>query len=287
MLQQTTVASVIPYFQAFIKKWPTLKDLASASLDEVLTEWQGLGYYSRARNLHRCAQTLAQEFPSKEEELLNLPGIGPYTAAAIASIAFDKKAAAVDGNVIRVLSRYYALEMPQPMNEVREKLQDLLPNQRCGDFTQALMELRALVCRPKSPFCSFCPIEGECRAKRLGKAESYPIKIPKPQLPTRYAKAFLLRREDGSILLRKRPLKGLLGGMMEIPTTPWENNRQQGIQEGPIVIHTFTHFRLEVEVCAHTDPSIFSGVWVKPEDLKNYALPTVMKKILTAGLKAF
>jgi len=285
MLQQTTVATVIPRFHAFIKKWPTLQELATVSLDEVLTEWQGLGYYSRARNLYQCAKALAQEFPSTEEGLIKLPGIGPYTAAAIASIAFDQKAAAVDGNVVRVLSRYFAINTPTPIEEVTEKLKTLLPNKRCGDFTQALMELGALVCRPKNSFCSSCPLQESCQAYILGKVKNFPVKLPKQKIPTRYATAFILRREDGAILLRKRPLKGLLGGMMEVPTTPWEEKKKEEKKQGPIVHHTFTHFKLEVAIHHLSEISEFEGIWGAPQDLKNYALPTVMKKILKAGLK--
>ncbi|OJW50206.1 MAG: A/G-specific adenine glycosylase [Alphaproteobacteria bacterium 41-28] len=282
MLQQTTVATVIPYFKEFLNKWPTLQDLAAASLDEVLVKWQGLGYYSRARNLHKCAQDLAHHFPCKEEELSKLPGIGPYTAAAIASIAFDQKAAAVDGNVVRVISRYLAISKPKPIEEVKERLKTLLPDKRCGDFTQALMELGALICRPKNPSCSSCPFLRDCKAYALGKAEDFPLKAPKQKLPTRYATAFIVRREDGAILIRKRPPQGLLGGMMEVPTTPWEEIKKTG--KGPVVRHTFTHFHFEVEVCHLDDPSGFEGIWVHPRELQNYALPTVMKKIIKAGL---
>jgi len=280
MLQQTTVATVIPRFQSFLIKWPTIEDLARASLDEVLTEWQGLGYYSRARNLHRCAQILAQEFPSTEEGLLALPGIGPYTAAAIASIAFNQKAAAVDGNVIRVLSRYFAINNLKPAAIVKKKLYTLLPNERHGDFTQALIELGALVCRPKKPACATCPLKKDCQAYALEIPEEYPIKVNKKKIPTRYATAFILKREDGAILLRKRPPQGLLGGMMEVPTSDWIEMKEKKKSKEPIVRHTFTHFHLEIEVCYEVDPSSLSGVWVMPEDLKNYALPTVMKKIL-------
>lgn len=284
MLQQTTVATVIPYFHAFVKRWPTIQDLANASLDDILTQWQGLGYYSRARHLHQCAQALAKEFPTSESELLQLPGIGPYTAAAIASIAFERKAAAVDGNVVRVLTRYFAISSPQPAREVKEKLHTLLPEMRCGDFTQALMELGALACRPKKPLCSSCPLQEECRAYNLKKVQDFPVKKTKQKLPTRYATAFILRRQDGAILLRKRPSQGLLGGMMEVPTTPWTET-YEGKRQGPIVRHIFSHFHLEVEVCHALDNEEFTGVWVKPQNIKDYALPTVMKKILKVGLR--
>lgn len=285
MLQQTTVATVIPYFQKFIEKWPTVEDLARASLDEVLTQWQGLGYYSRARNLHRCAQLLAKDFLSTEEELLKLPGIGPYTAAAIASIAFDKQAAAVDGNVVRVISRYFAIGVENPIKEVRERLKALLPTENNSDFTQALMELGALLCRPRNPLCSACPLHNSCQAYVQGQVESFPVKIIKQKLPTRYATAFVLKRADGAILLRKRPLQGLLGGMMEVPLVPLEGERQHEERRGPIVRHTFTHFHLEVNVQLSSDLNAFEGIWVEPQDLKNYALPTLMKKIITSVSK--
>jgi A/G-specific adenine glycosylase len=283
MLQQTTVATVIPYFHRFIGRWPTVQDLANASLDDVLTEWQGLGYYSRARNLHKCAQHLSQHFPKTETELVKLPGIGPYTAAAIASIAFEEKAAAVDGNVIRVLSRYFAIQTPNPQEEIREKLRSLLPKERNGDFTQALMEFGALLCRPKNPDCEVCPFKQRCQAYAQNKVDYFPVKTPKQKLPTRYAIAFILRREDGAILLRKRPPKGLLGGMMEVPSTPWLEEKPKDFSAEPRVRHTFTHFHLEMRVQFSNDFGAFEGVWVQPQELKNYALPTLMKKIIRKG----
>lgn len=283
MLQQTTVTTVIPYFQKFISKWPNLNDLASASLDDVLTLWQGLGYYSRARNLHKCSFLLSQKFPTTEAELLKLPGIGPYTAAAIASIAFERRAIAVDGNVIRVMARYLAINKSKPVDEVKHALDLHFPNNRFGDFTEALMELGALICRPKKPLCHQCPIQKNCKAFLHNSIEGYPKKQPKTKLPTRYAKAFIIQRKDGAILLRKRPNKGLLGGMMEVPTTPWEQKEIKG--NGPFVRHTFSHFHFKVQVMRTIDVSSFDGIWVHPEDLPQYALPTVMKKIIRAGLK--
>lgn len=285
MLQQTTVATVIPYFQSFIKQWPTVQDLAAASVDEILTRWQGLGYYSRARNLHKCAQHLADDFPDTESELLKLPGIGPYTAAAIASIAFNRPAAAVDGNVVRVISRYLAIEAINPVEVVREEVQALLPSENNGDFTQALMEFGALLCRPKNPKCSLCPLQTKCQAYAQGAVDRFPVKSPKTKLPTRYATAFIVKREDGSILLRKRPSRGLLGGMMEVPSTPWETTKIIKECVGPIVRHTFTHFHFEVQVQVSEDTGSYEGVWVHPKDLPNYALPTLMKKIIKAGLR--
>ncbi len=283
MLQQTTVSTVIPYFHRFIQKWPKLENLAGASLDDVLHLWQGLGYYSRARNLHKCAQELTQRFPESEEELVKLPGIGPYTAAAISSIAFHKPAAAVDGNVIRVMSRYLALPQPRPVQEVKTFLRAVLPKKRCGDFTEALMELGALICRPKNPLCHQCPFNKECKAFLQNATDQFPVILPKSKLPTRYATAFIIRREDGAILLRKRPPQGLLGGMMEVPTTPWDENKIES--HGPVVRHTFTHFHFEVHISHKSLKEEGEGVWVHPQDLHQYALPTVMKKIIRAGLK--
>lgn len=278
MLQQTTVVTVIPYFQAFLRRWPTLQALADASLDEILVAWQGLGYYSRARNLHKCAQYLSQNFPSTEDELVKLPGIGPYTAAAIASIAFEQKAAAVDGNVIRVLSRYFALTQVAPHQDITKRLRRLLPSQRFGDFTQSLMELGALVCRPKAPACSLCPLRNQCQAHAQGNVEAFPVKAPKKKLPTRYTTAFVMRREDGAVFLRKRPSKGLLAGMMEVPSTPW--GEKSSPSQGVPVRHTFTHFHLEVDVLSPPYKDIGEGFWVHPKDFKEYALPTLTKKIL-------
>ena len=283
MLQQTTVITVIPYFNNFIKKWPTLQDLAKASLDEILIKWQGLGYYSRARNLYQCALKLAQHFPSDENELLKLPGIGPYTAAAIASIAFNQKVAAVDGNVIRVMTRYLALSLPKPFQEVKTQLQSYLPEERCGDFTEALMELGALICRPKQPACQNCPLQKECKAYLLNSTDKFPLKVLKAKLPIRYTTAFIIKREDGAILIRKRPHRGLLGGMMEVPTTPWIEEK---IGSSRIKVkHTFTHFHLEVSLSYLDSSSEFEGIWIHPKNLEKYALPTLMKKIIKAGLK--
>jgi A/G-specific adenine glycosylase len=283
MLQQTTVVTVIPYFNRFTQNWPTIQNLAAASLDEVLIEWQGLGYYSRARNLHKCSQHLAESFPQEELELVKLPGIGPYTAAAIASIAFNKKAAAVDGNVIRVLCRYYAIDCLKPYEPVRTKLLKLLPETRCGDFTEALMELGALICRPKNPLCESCPLQKTCTGYKMKKVESFPTKPVKKKLPIRYTTAFIIQREDGAIWLRRRPLKGLLGGMMEVPSTPWTEANEG--EEKSIVKHTFTHFHLKASLCYMDKPTDTEGIWVQPQDLNKHALPTVMKKIIRAGLK--
>ncbi len=304
MLQQTTVTTVVPYFQKFTTLWPTLEDFAHASLDDVLVAWQGLGYYSRARNLHACAQSLLNDhggvFPSAEDQLLKLPGIGPYTAAAIASIAFDQPAAAIDGNVIRVMSRHRGLTTMRPQldGEIKQAILERLPDSHFGDFTQGLIELGALICKPRSPLCDQCPLASDC----LGKSSplTYPVKKAKAPIPTRHAVAYFVQRGgDQAILLRRRAEKGLLGGMIEIPTTPWldqapgENTIQAhkpveceswvALPQG--VKHTFTHFHLEIRIMKGVIEGEPEGLWTQEEDLKYQALPTLMKKIIAVGLK--
>ncbi len=303
MLQQTTVATVIPYFTAFLARWPTVADLAAADLDEVLHAWQGLGYYARARNLHKCAKvvvgSLGGRFPETEAELLKLPGIGAYTAAAIAAIAFQIPATPVDGNVARVLARLYAVSEPLPAkSRLWELARALTPVRRPGDFAQALMDLGATVCTPRKPECDRCPWMKGCVAAGQGAVEAYPVKGPRKAKPTRRGVAFWAAREDGAVLLRRRPEKGLLGGMMEIPSTDWrdaawtlEEARAAAPMAGPwiplpgVVRHTFTHFHLELTVLAARAPGTDEkgadekGVWCPVEGFRDYALPTVMKKV--------
>ena len=303
MLQQTTVPAVKAYFERFTAAWPTVHDLAAAPLDDVLRAWAGLGYYARARNLHACAREIvarwAGHFPQDEAELRSLPGIGPYTAGAIAAIAFGRPHAAVDGNVERVMSRFYAITAPLPdaKPEIRKKTQALVPEHRAGDFAQALMDLGATICTPKSPGCQICPWTDRCAARRLGDAASLPRKRPKIQIPTRRGVAFWIERHDGTVLLRRRPEKGLLGGMMEVPSTPWiEEGSVDPESQAPLaarwsklpgrVAHTFTHFHLELTVLkAH---NIVDGAlcgsgdyrWVRRDALAGEALPTVMRKVV-------
>jgi len=300
MLQQTTVPTVIPYFTAFTERWPRVEGLAAASLDDVLHLWQGLGYYARARNLHACAVTVAHDhggrFPDTEEDLLRLPGIGAYTAAAIAAIAFGRKATPVDGNVIRVVARLYAVGQPLPRARVEiQRLAALLtPSGRAGDFAQAMMDLGATICVPRRPRCGECPLKAECAGYATGRPETYPIRASKKQKLTRYGVAFWVERADGSVLLRRRPEKGLLGGMMEIPSTEWRPASwtvQEAIALAPVdadwrrlegeVGHTFTHFHLDMLVLAgrSVGDGDRSGVWCPPDRLSEYALPTLMKKI--------
>ncbi len=315
MLQQTTVKAVGPYFIRFLARWGDVQALAAAPLDDVLKLWAGLGYYARARNLHACAKAVAARggrFPATEAELTALPGIGPYTAAAIAAIAFDQRAAAVDGNVERVVTRLYALEdeLPAAKPAIRAHVEALVPARRCGDFAQALMDLGATICTPKKPACALCPWMEPCAARSRGDAETFPRKAPKKEGKLRKGAAFVVRRADGFVLVRTRPPKGLLGGMTEVPTTQWSHDfdaddaladaprfaRAKGIRVTPtwrklpgVVTHVFTHFPLELtvyvaEVAAAT-PAPAGTRWVPLAELPSEALPNLMRKVLAhAGL---
>jgi A/G-specific adenine glycosylase len=305
MLQQTTVATVGPYFEKFLARWPTVGDLAAADLDEVLHAWAGLGYYARARNLHKCANVVSVEhggnFPDTEAALLKLPGIGPYTAAAVAAIAYDRKATVVDGNVERVMARLFAVTDPLPGSKPRlkELAESLTPDHRCGDYAQATMDLGATICSPANPACGICPWRDACDGQARGIAADLPKKAPRKERPTRYGIAFWLVAEDGSVLLRRRPESGLLGGMMEVPSTDWAEgdwpeDETAGVPVGAdwrpvtgMVRHTFTHFHLELRVLAATidgKPDL-GGVWCPPDGFDDYALPTVMKKVVRLGVQ--
>jgi A/G-specific adenine glycosylase len=239
MLQQTTAAAVRGYYAKFLGLWPDISALAAAPLDDVLRAWAGLGYYARVRNLHACARKLAAErggrFPETEEGLRALPGIGPYTAAAIAAIAFGQPHAAVDGNAERVISRLYAIETPLPAAkpEIRKLAQALVPEAHPGDFAQALMDLGATICTPRRPSCHLCPWTDDCAGRRKSLAETLPRKAVRRPVPTRKGVAFWIERGDGAVLLRRRPEKGLLGGMMEIPATPWTARAPRAIPKPP------------------------------------------------------
>jgi A/G-specific adenine glycosylase len=307
MLQQTTVATVISYFLRFIERFPTLEVLAKAPLDEVLVYWQGLGYYSRARNLHQCAQRLMSEYqgiiPEDVKDLQKLPGIGVYTAAAIASIAFNKPTVPIDGNVIRVLSRVKGIQEPYPssLKQIENEASKLSYALRPGDFAQALMDLGATVCTPQSPKCFQCPWSSNCYALAHDMVLALPKKKEKPKLPTRHTVAFLALTKDGRVLLRKRPAQGLLAGMMEVPLTPFEEvpfAEKEALKHQPLplhweqvsarVKHTFTHFHLEIQILKASCPAPSSDfLWASLEKLHDYALPTLMKKVLAAGLAAF
>jgi A/G-specific adenine glycosylase len=305
MLQQTTVATVAPYFDRFVARWPNVSALAAASLDEVLQLWQGLGYYARARNLHACAHAVVTRhggaFPDNASALRSLPGIGDYTAAAIAAIAFDRREAAIDGNVERVIARLYSVREPLPAakQRLRELAAALIPESRAGDFAQALMDLGATLCTPRRPRCVLCPWRACCAAMANGMAEVLPARPPEPERPQRYGIAFWLTRPDGAVLLRRRPEKGLLGGMIEIPSTPWLPAPWQ-IAEAAVmapaavewrllpgtVRHGFTHFQLELEVVAGRTEDVGGPFWSPVERLGEHALPTLMKKVVRHALSA-
>jgi A/G-specific adenine glycosylase len=303
MLQQTTVATVAPRFRSFLARWPDVAALAAAPLDQVLHEWQGLGYYERARNLHACARTLATEmsgrFPETPEALRALPGVGPYTANAIAAFAFGKKTVPLDANIERVLARLLALE--RPVREAKRELEShaltLLPERRAGDAAQALMELGAIVCTPRRPNCLICPVRSHCRAAAAGLAERLPLKARRPPRPLRHATLFWLERSDGKVWLSRWPERGLLGGLMGLPATPWSDRpwtlgtaiahapRPAGWRVVPGVVEWgFTHFRVALTILRGSmrgsrRPDAV-GAWVLPAEFGAHALPTMMKRAI-------
>lgn len=312
MLQQTTVSAVKSYYEAFLATWPTVEALADAETEAVMRAWAGLGYYSRARNLKKCAETVATEhegrFPDTEQGLKALPGIGDYTAAAITAIAFNRPAVVVDGNVERVVTRLLAMETPLPDAKplIRAFVADVLPADRPGDFAQAMMDLGATICTPRNPACALCPVSTDCLARQNGSAERFPRKAPKVDKPLRRGAAFVARRSDGAVFLRKRPPEGLLGGMTEMPTTGW-SARQDGKTDASAapfpadwracgtIRHVFTHFTLELSVYraeiqglgqgfGKTSGQSPEGWWSPPEELPGEALPTVIKKAIEAAI---
>lgn len=308
MLQQTRASTVLSYYQRFMARWPTVEALAAASLDEVLGEWAGLGYYARARNLHACAREIvsqhASRFPRTPRELARLPGIGRYTAAAIAAIAFDAPTVAVDGNVERVMARLGAITAPFPAarKEVRALAEGMAPRRRAGDFTQALMDLGATICLPRAPRCEICPWLARCAAREKGLVHELPRREPRPRPVVRHGVAFIAMGPAGEVLLVRRPPRGLLGGMLALPGSDWTESPPGAVairQSAPLaaqwrkldeeVRHVFTHFTLrlevrvsEVETCVQ--PS--SGEWLPQEKLGSAALPVVMRKALAiAGIR--
>jgi len=306
MLQQTTVATVRERFEEFLNKWPIVDDLAAAPLDDVLHAWAGLGYYARARNLHKCARAVVAEFdgrfPDTVEALRTLPGIGEYTAAAIAAIAFDRSECVVDGNIERVMARLFRITEPLPAGKkpIREAAAQCTPASRPGDYAQAMMDLGATVCTPRSPKCTVCPVVSNCEGRMI--AENLPARMPKKPKPVRRGVAFWLERSDGSVLFRRRVESGLLGGMMEVPSSDWiEDGAPDVAATKPpvpvaerrevtgIVRHTFTHFHLELRlVKAHVDEDVSTPDacrWVLPDRFGDLALPTVMKKVVELALK--
>ncbi len=303
MLQQTMVSTVTGYFDHFVARWPNVSALAAADLDEVLHAWQGLGYYARARNLHRCAGVVANNhgglFPESEDALRQLPGIGAYTAAAVAAIAYGAKTMPVDGNIERVLARLHALNGPLSITKPRiaEHARALIPmrGRGAGDVAQAMMDLGATVCAPRGPRCETCPWRRDCAAFAIGQPEAFPAKNPKPVRPIRHGVVFWLQRDNGAVLLRRRPEKGLLGGMMEFPSTDWRTavwSREQARDLAPAlaswrvvpgqVDHVFSHFALRLTIWrARIDADVTSpaGTWVPVERFDEFALPTLMRKV--------
>ncbi len=348
MLQQTTVQAVAGYYRKFLSLWPDVKALAGASQDDVLAAWAGLGYYARARNLHAAARVVAHEmggkFPATAEALRALPGVGGYTAAAIAAIAYDERQAAMDANAERVIARLFAVKTPLPAakKELHAHCQGMVP-ERAGDFAQALMDLGSAICTPKRPACGNCPLSADCAARKLGIQEQLPLRAAKIARPLKRGAAFVARDAAGAVLLVKRPDKGLLASMLEPPLGPWSDDfpkTAQALKQAPfaaqwkkrpgIVRHGFTHFELEVEVYVadiakrptrfcHPRPSEAAAsrgegdpgrkhksggndldslpsargsraspgmtLWVKPDQLRAVALPTVMRKIVEHGLE--
>lgn len=294
MLQQTTVATVIPYYQKFLKAFPTVFDLAAAPLDDVLTLWQGLGYYSRGRNLHKCAQVIVREhngqFPQTAKELEKLPGIGPYTSAAIAAMAFGEAATVVDGNVLRICSRLFCDSSPIPSDKASLTIhaQTLTDPDSAGDYANAIMDLGATICKP-NPKCDVCPVSRYCLAYQRGVVADYPKKTPKKQRPHKTGEAYVLFDKDGRVYLRRRPDTGLLAKLWEVPHKHWEERplhpkEQSYIDQTTLthcgeIKHVFTHFSLTLQVkCGQLDEVKES--WVEAADIQNHALPTLMKKVL-------
>jgi A/G-specific adenine glycosylase len=298
MLQQTTVATVKAYFVRFITRWPTVRDLAEAEDAAVMGEWAGLGYYARARNLLKCARTVVAQhsgaFPADHAALLKLPGIGPYTAAAVSSIAFDLPHAVLDGNVERVMARLYDIHTPLP--EAKPLLMDhaaaLTPTTRPGDYAQAVMDLGATICTPKSPACGICPWRDPCVARHEGTAAVLPKKLPKKAKPVRHGTVYLGRRADGAWLLETRPEKGLLGGMLGWPGSEWVDATLPHPDSTPPAIgdwedhedevrHTFTHFHLILRIRTSVlapDTVPLHGAFQPALSFRPSDLPTVMRK---------
>jgi A/G-specific adenine glycosylase len=310
MLQQTTVTAVAPYYAKFLARFPTVDALAAAEIDEVFKLWAGLGYYARARHLHACAKAVVARhggaFPATEAELADLAGIGPYTAAAVAAIAFDYPASPVDGNIERVITRLYAIEdqLPGAKPAIRALAERLRPAQRPGDFAQAMMDLGATICTPKNPACALCPFLDGCAARRRGDPETFPRKAKKREGKLRRGAAFVVLRADGHLLVRTRPARGLLGGMTEVPTTEFVADFDAGaaLEAAPhlvtggrtrttrwrrlpgVVTHVFTHFPLELVVFRAEVPGSAAAPdgtrWIAASEVRGAAFPSLMRKVL-------
>jgi A/G-specific adenine glycosylase len=283
MLQQTTVATVRTRFERFVDRWPTIEALAAASDEAILAEWAGLGYYARARNLIACARQVARRrgFPTTAAELRQLPGIGAYTSAAIAAIAFCERAAAVDTNVERVIARLHGLRNPSRL-EIERLAQALMPSNRPGDFVQAMMDLGATICRPRNPRCADCPLAPDCVAFASRQPEAFPEQRKRPPRPQRHGLAWWVERR-GSVWLVRRPATGLLGGMTALPGTEWTDAPASGANAIATVRHVFTHFSLDLAIAPRSEP-IGEGWWQPLDWLSEAGLPTLYRKAVEAAL---
>jgi A/G-specific adenine glycosylase len=292
MLQQTTTGAVAPYFARFTERWPTVEALAAAPEAEVMAEWAGLGYYSRARNLVACARTVAEQggFPDSEDELRRLPGLGAYTAAAVAAIAFGRRAVVVDANVERVVARLFAIDEPLPgaRKAIRAAAEAITPAERAGDFAQAMMDLGATTCTARKPKCLLCPLSPLCRARIEGRQAELPVKAAKKAKPQRLGTAFWIER-DGKVWLVRRPARGMLGGMRALPDDGW-SARGDGTDDAPlpgawraggVVRHGFTHFDLELGLAIYAGDkwaALDGGEWWPVAELEAAGLPTLFAK---------
>ena len=285
MLQQTTVATVKPRFERFVSRWPTVEALAAASDEEILSEWAGLGYYARARNLIACAREIARRgsFPTTSAELRKLPGIGAYTSAAIGAIAFGEKAPAVDTNVERVIARVRGLNRPDRA-EVERAVVEIMPDRRPGDFVQAMMDLGATTCRPRKPLCDACPLRGDCAAFASGTPETFPQAKRRHARPHRYGVAYWTER-GGSVWLVRRAAKGLLGGMAALPGSDWCETQPAAAGVIGTVRHVFTHFSLDLAIVPRAEPDM-AGWWQSLDRLDQAGLPTLYRKAAELVLSA-
>ncbi len=285
MLQQTTVATVKPRFRRFLERWPTVEALAAAPDEEVLSEWAGLGYYARARNLIACARVVAARgsFPRTETELRKLPGLGAYTAAAIAAIAFGERAVVIDTNVARVVARYHGVEqtLHESRDEIRKLAESVTPPDRPGDYAQAMMDLGATICRPKQPDCPACPLSADCQAYASGKPEAFPAAKAKRERPHRHGLTWWTER-NRCVWLVRRPAKGMLGGMAALPGPEW-GDEPPIVPEHAIVTHGFTHFTLDLHIAARANP-LGQGWWQPIDRLSEAGLPTLYAKAAAAML---
>jgi len=298
MLQQTTVGAVKAYFEKFTSRWPTVHDLAGANEADILAAWAGLGYYARARNLHKCAVQISQNmrgiFPQKESQLLKLPGVGAYTAAAISAIAFGERAVVVDANIERLVARLFAIDTPLPKGKaaIRAKMDSITPETQAGDFAQACMDIGAAICTARNPKCSTCPTQKYCEAYAMGQVERFPVKPSKKAKPVRKARFFWIE-SAGELMLTTRPEKGMLARMRSLPDDDW-SAKKDGNACAPIeadwqihnnaIQHSFTHFSLEVDLAVYRNEKIVTNnndnIWWPLKDIDEAGLPTLYAKAI-------